>query len=292
MRTRALSSIGVVLVGLVPAFVGGAVFAAIYGLILLIAYRELTRLLCVPASPVARAGYPLIVLGVALPLWLTDRGWFPLLMGLTLFLPVAIALSLPLVPGRLAELSAALAASLYLVLPSFALVSIRTTPGDVSSGWLSRLATDWSPGWAGHPRGLAWFLTALLITWLSDTGAFLVGRSFGRHRLAPHISPKKTIEGALGGLAAAAITAIICISAFGLGLNPLLAAALGVVLAIIGVGGDLAESLIKRQAGVKDSGTLIPGHGGMLDRIDAFVFVSIATWIALPVLEHMARSAS
>lgn len=292
MRTRALSSIGVVLVGLVPAFVGGVVFAVVYGLILLIAFHELTRLLCVSASPIAIAGYPLIVFGVAIPLWLTDRGWFPLLMGLTLFLPVAIALSLPLVPGRLAELSAVIAAALYLVLPAFALVSIRMTPGDVSSGWLSRLAEGWAPGWAGHPRGLAWFLTALLVTWLSDTGAYLVGRSLGRHHLAPHISPNKTVEGALGGLAAAAITAAICVAAFGLGLAPLVAAALGIGLAIIGIGGDLAESLIKRQAGVKDSGSLIPGHGGMLDRIDAFVFVSIATWISLPMLEHLARSAS
>lgn len=289
MRTRAISSIGVVLVGLVPAFIGGVVFAAIYGLILLAAYHELSRLLCIGTSPISRAGYPLIVLGVALPLWLTGRGWFPLLMGLTLLLPVLVALRLPLVPGRLGELTATLSAAFYLVLPAFALVTIRMAGGSVSAGWLTRWAGDWAPGWSGHPRGLAWFLLALLVTWLSDTGAYLVGRTFGRHHLAPHISPKKTVEGAIGGLAAAAITAMICVSAFGLGLHLALAAALGVGLAIIGIAGDLAESLIKRQAGVKDSGNLIPGHGGMLDRIDAFVFVSVATWIALPVLERLAR---
>lgn len=291
MRTRALSSVGVVLVGLLPAFIGGIVFAVVHAFILLIAYRELTRLLCVSASPIARAGYPLIVLGVAFPLWLPNKGWFPLLMGLTLLLPAIIALSLPLVPGRLPELSAVIAASFYLVLPAFALVSIRMAHGNVSSGWLTRLADGWSLGWAGHPRGLAWFLTAILITWLSDTGAYLVGRSLGTHHLAPHISPKKTFEGAIGGLVAAGITAALCVWAFGLGLNLLLAALLGVLLAVIGIAGDLEESFIKRQAGVKDSGNLIPGHGGMLDRIDAFIFISVAMWIALPLLEQLVRSA-
>lgn len=289
MRTRALSSIGVVVVGLVPAFVGGVAFAAVFGLILLVAYRELTGLLCLTDSVTAWAGYPLIVLGVAIPLWSHERGWLPLLMGLTLFLPVSVALSQSLLPGRLNELTGTIFAALYLVLPAFAFVSIRTTPGTVSAGWFARWADAWSPGWAGHPRGLGWFLTALLVTWLSDTGAYLVGRSLGKHALAPHISPRKTIEGAVGGLAAAAITAAVCVSAFGLGLNPMIAALLGIVLALLGIAGDLTESLIKRQAGVKDSGNLIPGHGGMLDRIDALVFVTVATWIALPVLEHLAR---
>lgn len=287
MRTRALSSIGVVLVGLLPAFVGGVVFAAVYGLLLLIAYRELTRILCVADSAIAWSGYPLISLGVALPLWLTGSGWFQLLMGLTLLLPITIALCLPLVSGRLNELTASIFAAFYLVLPAFAFVSIRMSNGRVSAGWLTRWADGWALGWAGHPRGLGWFLTALLVTWLSDTGAYLVGRSLGRHPLAPRVSPKKTVEGAIGSLIAAAITAAVCVSAFGLGLHPFVAALLGIVLAAAGIAGDLTESLIKRQAGVKDSGHLIPGHGGMLDRVDALLFVGVTTWIALPVLEHL-----
>lgn len=289
MRVRAISSIGVVIVGLVPAFIGGIVFAAINALILLVAYRELTQLLHIADSIIAWTGYPLIAFGAAIPLWLNDPGWFYLLMGLALFLPVVVALSLPLVPGRLAALTATIGAVFYLVLPAVALVSVRMTHGEVSAGWLARWSRSWSPGWAGHPRGLGWFLTALLVTWLSDTGAYLAGRSLGRRPLAPHISPKKTIEGAIGGLTAAAITAMICVSAFGLGLNLGIAALLGIVLAVIGIVGDLAESFIKRQVGVKDSGNVIPGHGGMLDRVDALIFVIVATWVALPVLERLAH---
>ncbi len=287
MRVRAFSSIGVVVVGLVPAFIGGTVFAVVYGLIFLIAYRELTQLLRVAGSPISWAGYPLIALGAALPLWLEGRGWFQLLMGLSLIVPAGIALCLPLVSGRMDELTASVCAVFYLILPTFALVSIRMTDGTITAGWLTRWTESWSPGWAAHPRGLAWLLTALLITWLSDTGAYMTGRSFGKRPLAPHISPKKTVEGAIGGLIAAAITAIICVLAFGLGLNPGVAALLGIGLSLIGIAGDLTESLIKRQSGVKDSGNLIPGHGGMLDRIDALVFVGIATWVALPVLERL-----
>lgn len=287
MRVRAFSSIGVVIVGLVPAFIGGVVFAAIYALIFLIAYRELTQLLRVATSPIAWAGYPLIVLGAALPLSLENRGWFQLLVTLSFILPAVIALCLPLLPGRLNELTASVTAVLYLVLPAFALVSIRMTGGTVSADWLIHWTRDWSPGWSAHPRGLAWFLTALLVTWLSDTGAYMTGRSFGKRPLAPHISPKKTIEGAVGGLIAAAITAVICGLAFGLGLNPAYAVLLGIVLSVVGVAGDLTESLIKRQSGVKDSAHLIPGHGGMLDRVDALVFVGVTTWVALPVLERL-----
>lgn len=287
MRVRAFSSIGVVIVGLVPAFIGGAVFAALYALIFLIAYRELTQLLRVARSPISWAGYPLIAFGAALPLWLDEVGWFQLLVALSFILPAIIALCLPLLPGRLDELTASVAAVFYLVLPTFALVSIRMTDGTITAGWLTHWTERWSPGWSAHPRGLAWFLTALLVTWLSDTGAYMTGRSFGKRPLAPHISPKKTVEGAIGGLITAAITAVICVLAFGLGLNPGYAILLGVVLSIIGVAGDLTESLIKRQSGVKDSGHLIPGHGGMLDRIDALVFVGTTTWVALPLLERL-----
>jgi phosphatidate cytidylyltransferase len=110
------------------------------------------------------------------------------------------------------------------------------------------------------------------VTWLSDTGAYLVGRSFGKRKLIPLVSPNKTWEGLIGGLVAATITGILCAWLFGLDINLLLAAAVGLIIAVVGVIGDLTESLIKRQAGVKDSGTLIPGHGGMLDRLDALLF--------------------
>ena len=111
-------------------------------------------------------------------------------------------------------------------------------------------------------------LLVLLLVWIADTGAYFVGRAWGQRKLAPDISPGKTWEGALGGTAAALVYAII-LGTFieGLFWVPyLLAAALLAVLSIVG---DLFESAAKRQAAVKDSGTLLPGHGGVLDRIDS-----------------------
>jgi phosphatidate cytidylyltransferase len=132
--------------------------------------------------------------------------------------------------------------------------------------------------------GLGWYLLAQIVTWLTDVGAYLVGRSIGRHKLAPAISPGKTIEGGLGGLILGALAALACSVAFGLPLHPLVALAIGALLSAIGQAGDLAESLIKRQAGVKDSGSLIPGHGGVFDRIDSLLVVVTVTYYLARVL--------
>jgi phosphatidate cytidylyltransferase len=125
-----------------------------------------------------------------------------------------------------------------------------------------------SPGADG-----AWRIVLLLaIIMVADTAAFFVGHAFGRHRLAPHVSPAKTVEGAIGGLLGG-VAGALAVRALGLpGLPFTDAVALGVGVAVLGILGDLAESLIKRWAGVKDSGELFPGHGGMLDRIDSLLF--------------------
>jgi phosphatidate cytidylyltransferase len=126
-------------------------------------------------------------------------------------------------------------------------------------------------------HGRAWVLLAIGVTFGNDTGAYFGGRFFGKHKLYPKVSPAKTVEGAAGGLVASlaimfAVRATLC---------PWLTVAdclaVGLPAAIIGPIGDLCESLMKRAAGVKDSGHLIPGHGGMLDRIDALLFVG--AWI-------------
>ncbi len=120
--------------------------------------------------------------------------------------------------------------------------------------------------------GLAgpWALMFILVwVWAADTGAYFAGRAFGRHKLAPSVSPGKTIEGLIGG-AALALTVVALVAWFGPvtgNRQALLLVALVTVLA--SVLGDLFESMVKRQAGVKDSGTMLPGHGGMLDRIDS-----------------------
>jgi len=119
----------------------------------------------------------------------------------------------------------------------------------------------------------AWRLTLLLVVLVfSDSLAFFVGHAIGRRRLAPGISPGKSVEGAVGGLVGGVIGAL-GVRAVGLPDLPLAhAAALGAAVALMGIVGDLDESLLKRWAGVKDSGTLFPGHGGMLDRLDGLLF--------------------
>lgn len=135
------------------------------------------------------------------------------------------------------------------------------------------------PAWAAlcwlhitAPNGHAWALYALLIVWLADTGAYFVGVRFGKHKLAPRISPGKSWEGFAGGLAAALLLAVAGLPVLGLDwdLLPTLLL-LTAVTALFSVAGDLFESLLKRHAGAKDSSHLIPGHGGVLDRLDSLL---------------------
>ena len=113
-----------------------------------------------------------------------------------------------------------------------------------------------------------------LIVWGTDTAAYFAGNHFGGKKLAPTISPNKTWSGSFGGLFAALI--IGTIFALSLSINPVISAFIGVILSAISQIGDLAESAIKRHFGVKDSGALIPGHGGLLDRLDGVIFASVA----------------
>jgi phosphatidate cytidylyltransferase len=134
----------------------------------------------------------------------------------------------------------------------------------------------------GMQPGVAWIYYVCAITWLQDTSAYFVGRQFGRHKLAPILSPKKTWEGAAGGMIGAILTGIVCVWLLGLPITLFQGALLGVVGGVVGPLGDLSESLIKRQVGLKDAGTLIPGHGGILDRADSLLFT-------VPILYYLIR---
>jgi len=124
-------------------------------------------------------------------------------------------------------------------------------------------------GGEAEPMAHRWLLAALALVWAADTGAYFAGRHLGRHKLAPTISPNKTIEGAAGGVVAGIAAAIGFGWLAGAGVPQWPAVALvALVATLFSIVGDLVESLLKRQAGVKDSGDLIPGHGGVLDRID------------------------
>ncbi len=127
-------------------------------------------------------------------------------------------------------------------------------------------------------QGVSLVFFVIIVTWLSDTGGFFVGKPLGKHPLAPILSPKKTIEGLLGGIVFAVIGAIFSQFTFVPFFSVGQCAMLGVGLALLGAIGDLAESAIKRSADVKDSGTIIPGHGGVLDRVDSLLFTGPAMY--------------
>ena len=131
-----------------------------------------------------------------------------------------------------------------------------------------------------HRHGVAFLLAAVIVTVAADVASLLVGSAFGRHLLAPSISPNKSWEGFLGGAVAAVLVAVIVVHF----IHPWTiskALVLGVVVAVVAPLGDLSQSMIKRHLGVKDMGRLMPGHGGILDRVDGLLFVLPATYFVV-----------
>lgn len=149
-----------------------------------------------------------------------------------------------------------------------------TTAGALYVGWTLSLALLLR----AEVKGLEWLMVALLGTFATDTGAFFIGRALGRRPLAPRISPGKTWEGAIGGFLFGAGAVMALASWLGLPIPTWEAAVLGVLVGVSAQVGDLVESRIKRASGVKDAGRLIPGHGGILDRLDSVVFVMVVVY--------------
>jgi phosphatidate cytidylyltransferase len=123
------------------------------------------------------------------------------------------------------------------------------------------------------PNGIWWLLTGLVITWANDSAAYFTGVTVGRHRLWPRLSPKKTWEGTIAGWLAAALCGGLSAAIWPLGVQIGTGVVLGAICGVLALFGDLSISMLKRQSGVKDSGHLFPGHGGMLDRADSLLFV-------------------
>jgi phosphatidate cytidylyltransferase len=194
-----------------------------------------------------RLGFVLAValLSTALRVLLASREGFALLMQLGALCWALAFFWLLFAPERVSRWSAALAGLVALV------------PTWVA---LTRMVELW-------PRGAQWALFVLVLAYSADTGAFFAGRAFGRVKLAPRVSPGKTWEGAIGGMALAAVVAVLGARWFALPIPVFLPLCLlGAAFSIVG---DLTESMFKRAAGLKDSGRLFPGHGGVLDRIDS-----------------------
>lgn len=173
------------------------------------------------------------------------------------------------VKDSLMSVSSTMFGVVYVALLPGCLIGVRMLPDAITRLTAPHLAS----------KLLTMFFALVMMT---DTGAYYVGRTLGRHKLAPRISPGKTIEGAIGGFVMAVVTGVLCKVIFFHEIPITHAIALGAAIGLVGQIGDLAESMLKRGAGVKDSGNLLPGHGGMLDRIDSILFCA-------PLLYYYAR---
>jgi len=244
--------LGLIVVG--ALLLGGAGYAALVLAASLVAGYELYGMM-------AGAGFrPLTPLGLALIFFLILDAYAPAQSLLRPSLVAAMMLALVWLLGRddlkgaLTDWALTIAGAVYL--------------GGLASHFILLRAL---------PRGLEWSVVMFASTWANDVGAFYIGTFFGQRRFFPRLSPRKSWEGAVAGIVAGMIgTGVAGALLFGLPIYHLLL--LGVALALGTIAGDLAESLLKRQTGVKDSGALIPGHGGMLDRMDSLLFCTTITY--------------
>ncbi len=266
MRDRATSAAILVPALLIVIAVGGIVLAAAVAVVTVVAARENFKLL-------SDAGFPTLPwLGTALALTVVADATFPgvlegsglLLMAVGIVLVAVAAFTRTNPLEGITTWMATVFGALYVSLLAFVVRLGHAAPAVPPDAPLAGL---------GAERG--WILLLLLAVWAYDTGAFLVGRQFGREKFLTHLSPSKTYAGLVGGVGAT--TVVVAILLWALGASPLHAVLLGPLVALAAQAGDLAESMIKRAAKAKDSGTLIPGHGGMLDRVDSFLFAAPVT---------------
>jgi phosphatidate cytidylyltransferase len=255
---------------LVFAWFGGWLAFVALGLVVLLGTVELHNMLL-------HVGYrPLVWISFALSILFLIAAMFPsyrlsiieISLGVSLLVSFSWLFFRKRLDGAMVDWALTMAISLYLGWPtSFMLLLRGYTP-----------ATFQGSGAVTLPTGAWWLLVVLLGVWGFDAAAFFSGRYFGRHKLAPEISPGKTWEGVVGGLVLS-ITAALVLTVVPLHVPWYFAILLGVLVGMAATLGDLAESLIKRQTHVKDSGQIMPGHGGMLDRIDSLLFAVVVVYI-------------
>jgi phosphatidate cytidylyltransferase len=263
VRQRATSAAILVPVLLVVIAVGGLAISLAIALIMVVAAREVFALLKTAGQPaLAALGTVLaltVVLDAAFPDVLEGSGLLLIAIGVVLTAVASFTRQDP--RDGLGTWMATVFGALYVSLLAFVI----------------RLGHAGAPLTAGAPLEVlgperGWIVLLILAVWSYDTGAYLVGRQFGREKFLTHISPSKTYAGLVGGVIAT--TVVVALMLIGLGQAPVHALVLGPLAALSAQAGDLAESMLKRAANTKDSGTLIPGHGGMLDRVDSFLFAA------------------
>ena len=273
LRQRAISAALFVPPLLVVVVLGGLWIAALVGVLVALGANEAFRLL-------RAAGYPSLAwLGVAIAVavalaatavpGLTDAAG--LLAGLGVGLAAVGAFLRPDPRDGLATWITTVFGALYVAQLGFVVRLGHVAPSPSTGAPLAGL---------GAERG--WILLLVLTVWAFDTGAYLIGRPFGRRRFLTHISPSKTYAGLVGGLVAA--TVVAAAGLWSLGQPAGLGLLLGPLVGLASQAGDLAESMLKRAARAKDSSNLIPGHGGILDRIDSFLFAAPAVVLYVLVI--------
>ena len=265
-KTRVLVAVLLLPGGLAAVYAGGHIFTGVIALIMLLAAREYAALFRIsghrPSSPLVMAGALLIVLGRAY--YGFEGGGFVL----SLLLLASMAYHLFEYERGWEQAGT-----------DFGI----TTAGYLYLGWIGAYLVSVR----ALPSGEWWLLLILLAVWLADSGAYLVGSRFGRRSLSKRLSPHKTWEGYLGGIVFSVIGGALFGALFmGIagpdsGISPLIGAILGILMGLFTVLGDLGESMIKRQAGAKDSGTLLPGHGGVFDRIDSWLWAGVIGYYAV-----------
>jgi phosphatidate cytidylyltransferase len=261
LKARVITAV-VLLAVLLPVtlFAPVAAFGALLALVLVLAAWEWARLLKLSGlAPVAYAIVAALALAASTRLGLGARAARPLLEAAAVFWILAG----PFVLVRKPTLAHG-PWRLFLIVAGLVI-----------------LVACWHALVAARILGVSFVLSVLLIVWLADIGAYFAGKAFGKHKLAPAISPGKTWEGAAGGWLAVMVIAIVVmvshafeptlVSVLGARMGPVRMLLLLTVLVAFSIVGDLFESMLKRQAGVKDSSALLPGHGGVLDRIDALL---------------------
>ncbi len=274
MRQRARSAAVFVPLLLLALAIGRPAVVAVVALGVLLGALETYRLLAAAGYPALPALGPVVALALvadaALPATLGAGG--PLLVGIALVVLAVAAFARPDPRDGLEAWIATLFGALYVAQLGFVIGLMDqagTLPGDAPLAAI------------GAER--VWPLLLVLAVWAYDTGAYLVGRQIGGPRFLSHLSPSKTYAGLAGGIVACTIVSGVVL--WGIGAEPVGALLVGPLLGAAAQAGDLAESMLKRAAGAKDSGTLIPGHGGVLDRVDSFLFAApvLALYVTVAV---------
>jgi phosphatidate cytidylyltransferase len=257
-----VAAIGIPIVLVAIVWLPPWVFLALLGGITLLAADELLTMARGSGVPCGR-WLPLALLAATLAAaWLADG------VGLLTALIVAVVV-LPAAQLRAVER------------PRGALAGSAVATFTVAFLGATAACLGWLRVWPSDNRGVGLVLLFLAVIWVGDSGAYYIGKSFGRHRMSPRISPKKTWEGLAAGVVTSYLAAAIVALALGLELGWLHLAAVATILAVTAPIGDLVESQLKRDAGVKDSSGILPGHGGLLDRTDSLLFA------APPVLGYL-----